>query len=131
MLVGGPTKELFIKSWNASIPQTGVEYADFNLTEEPNNVTTAGYAINKPDALYLPTDNRPIKQIIANKVYNNESNYWLASLSSNVTYNVCLVDYKGFVNRSNFNSKTVGVRPIVSIPITDIDFDAEGNVIID
>ncbi len=122
--VGGPTKELFIDSWNASIPQTHVQ----EVSLEAGDVTEAGYDATKPANLY---DSDLIKKTILPKtkpdgedgLYNNGFSYWLASPSSIGTNSMCRVYGRGFMNYYNYDYTGNGVRPLVSIPIRKVKIE--------
>ena len=118
--VGGPTKELFILSWNASIPQTKVK----EVSLEDGDVTEEGYAYDKPTHLY---NDDPILTTILPKaeggkdgLYNNGSSYWLASPGSYGTYDVCDVNDDGYVSSDHFSNTDHGARPLVSIPMSKV-----------
>ena len=121
--VGGPTKELFIKSWNASKPQTHVQEVSLVSAD----VTAGGYAYNKPDHLY---NDDPILNTIlpatvgrTDGLYNNGTSYWLASPSSSLTYDVCYVSLSGCVYGNYCNYARNGVRPLVSIPMSKVQIE--------
>ena len=124
--VGGPTKELFIKSWNASKPQTNVQ--EVSLVQV--DVTTDGYAYNKPDHLY--NDDPILKTILPVTVggedglYNNGKSYWLASPSGNYADYVCLVGFGGYVYYGSYDFTGCGVRPLVSIPMSKVQIKEDG-----
>lgn len=124
--VGGPTKELFIKSWNASKPQTNVQ--EVSLVQV--DVTTDGYAYNKPDHLY--NDDPILKTILPVTVggedglYNNGKSYWLASPSGNYADYVCSVGFGGYVYYGSYDYPNGGVRPLVSIPMSKVQIKEDG-----
>ena len=118
--VGGPTKELFIMSWNASIPKTSVR----RVSLEDGDVTEEGYAYKKPTHLY---NDDPILTTILPKteggkdgLYNNGSSYWLASPSSSSTGSVCYVASYGCVYDNRYSDAYFGARPLVSIPMSKV-----------
>ena len=74
---------------------------------------TAGYA----DTLYFPHKS----------AVPNGDGYWLASPSADETNRVIIVFYSGAVNRLNYSSGTVGVRPVVYLP-SNIGLNTEGEV---
>ena len=121
--VGGPTKELFIKSWNASIPQTGVQKVSLVSAD----VTANGYAYYKPD--HLHNDHPILKTILpatengTDGLYNNGASYWLASPSSSDTDGVCRVSDYGYVGNYDYFYTSIGVRPLVSIPMSKVQIE--------
>ena len=125
--VGGPTKELFVKSWNASNPQTNVQ--EVSLVQA--DVSKAGYAYNKPNHLY--NDDPILKTILpattggSDGLYNIGTSYWLASPSSYNTNSVCVVYNRGYVDYNDFYySASDGVRPLVSIPMSKVQIKEDG-----
>ena len=126
--VGGPTKELLVRSWVASGQTKGEIEADLKEILDDTEVSDAGYTYNKPSALY---SSNPIKNTILPKteggtdgLYNNGSSYWLASPSSNGTINVCYVNYSfGFVGSSSYDNTSCGACPLVSIPISNVKIE--------
>lgn len=121
--VGGPTKELFIKSWNASISQTVVQEVSLVSAD----VTADGYAYNKPDHLY--NDDPILKTILpatengTDGLYNNGTSYWLASPGSDYAGGVCFVSDRGYVGSYACDGASRGVRPLVSIPMSKVQIE--------
>ncbi len=120
--VGGPTKELLALSWEATGNQA--KWSD-NIDDD---VETNGYVWDKPEGLYDDGEGgNPIQTNILTGLYNTGTDYWLASPSSNNTNNVCVVSYNGSVTNNTYNHN-VGVRPIVSIPISNVQIEENGTV---
>ena len=93
------------------------------------DVTKDGYAKGKPSHLY---DDKPILKTILPKtengedgLYNNGYIYWLASPSSSYTFHVCDVHYGKCLSSNGYNldATLIGVRPLVSIPISNVQIN--------
>ncbi|MBO6233104.1 MAG: hypothetical protein J6N78_03495 [Clostridia bacterium] len=130
--VGGPTKELLVRSWKAS-GQSDNALADILANTK---ALSTGYSYNRPDELR----NNLVKASILKEngtgkgLYNSgNEHYWLASASSTSYTSVCSMYCRngtGSVSENSYSNNTdVGARPIVSIPINNVDFSGE-NVII-
>ena len=125
--VGGPTKELLVRSWVASGQTTGEKEANLKEILDDTEVSDAGYTYNKPTHLY---DDDPILTTILPKteggtdgLYNNGSPYLLASPSSFSTDGVCSVSSSGYVNGSDYRITGNGARPLVSIPMSKVQIE--------
>ena len=126
--VGGPTKELLVKSWNAAKANnvTGAPSVTANLTN--SDVSRGGYNYNKPDELRT---NNPIKTDIvpltisnvSYGLYATGSQYWLASPSDYDFNNVCMIGYNdsAYVASYNYNNYGVGIRPLICIPTSSFN----------
>lgn len=127
--IGGPTLEMWVKSWNA---KHGTESDDTNklqlyyasnatgyfvgTSENPDTIanirTGQGYYADQSgttgytDPLYYPP----------NSAVRNCYGYWLASPSAAIPSGVMLVGCDGSVNISDFNDASCGVRPVVCLP---------------
>ena len=107
--VGGPTVELFIKSYNKS--------KNTNLSIENADVSTIGYDGNKPSEL---------SSNVLDGIYNIGRNYFIASPSSHADpYVVRGVTYQGALRQFYSGDANVYVRPIVSIPTSNVSIDGE------
>ncbi len=122
--VGGPTKELLVRSWVASGQTEGEKEKDLQAILDDTEVSEDGYTYNKPSVL---KDNNPIKNTILpnlkNKnegLYNNGDSYWLASPSSSSTDDVCIVSSRGVVGINSYDDPYYGARPLVSIPMSKV-----------
>ena len=108
--VGGPTVELFIKSYN--------KLKGTDLSIENNDVTTIGYVNNKPSELF------PANAL--NGFYNIGRNYFIASPSAHADpFIVRGVTYQGSLNQFYSGDAKIYVRPIVSIPTSNVSMDGE------
>ena len=120
--VGGPTKELLVLSWNQAV-ENGGENAPVKKAEwKASDVKPVGYFYTKPDELYK---NDPILTTILpntnNKgLYNAGTSYWLASPCADYENYVCFVHVHKYVCGTTYGNKDVGVRPLVSIPMSNV-----------
>ncbi len=116
--VGGPTMELLALSWEATGNQA--KWSD-NIDDD---VETNGYVWDKPEGLYKES---PLKPSILEGLYNIGVIYWLASPSNKYTGGVGVVNGNGSVGGNHY-SYIRGVRPIVSIPISNVQIEEDGTV---
>ena len=129
--IGGPTLEMFVKSWNEKSTiqlktendETGyfvgpTTTASLSEVADDYDDSKGGYYVNvagdanlyKEGSLYFPyTDGK-----------DNCYGYWLASPSANRSSCVLFVRRDGYVNFNSYNRSTYGVRPVVSIPFNII-----------
>ncbi len=122
--VGGPTKELLVRSWVAS----GQATRDVDTILADTTASTSGYEYDKPDEFWPSS---PIKNTIlptlegkTDGLFNNGKEYWLASPGSGETYAVCSMELDGFVNTFRvFDGPTCGVRPLVSISMSAVQIE--------
>ena len=122
--VGGPTKELMVRSWKAS----GQSSDSLTNLLADTTATTAGYAYDKPTALRNNAISSDILKEVINEsatgkgLYNTgDAHYWLASPCSYDTSRVCCVYYGGGnINSLDHDQAVMGIRPVVSIPITEV-----------
>ncbi len=129
--VGGPTKELLVRSWVASGQAEGEKEEELKTILEDTTVSADGYVYNKPTCL---CDGNPIKNtILPNTKNKNEGlycggvSYWLAS-PANASNGVCGVSQYGGVDWFYCDRDGRGVRPLVSIPMTNIQIDENGTI---
>ena len=107
--VGGPTVELFIQSYNKS--------KNKNLSIENDDVTQIGYAGNKPSELSANT---------LNGFYNIGRNYFIASPSTHADPAIVRgVTAQGALTQFYHTDTNIYVRPIVSIPTSNVSIDGE------
>ncbi|MBO4293420.1 MAG: hypothetical protein J5881_03425 [Clostridia bacterium] len=130
--VGGPTKELLAAAWEQTKDASG-NYRSAGW--QSSDVEAGGYENNKPSGLYSSS---PIQRTILptttngnDGLFNNGTSYWLASPSSNDSRQVCLVDYRGYVEDLAYYGiypGNLGLRPLVSIPLSHVNVTgSEGN----
>ena len=125
--IGGPTLEMFVKSWNEKSTiqlktendETGyfvgpTTTASLSEVASELDISKGGYYVSvsgdtnlyKEGSLYFPyTDEK-----------DNCYGYWLASPSASDTDCVVYVDCDGNVNRYYYGYSGIGVRPVVSLP---------------
>ena len=119
-VIGSPTVEMWMASWNQKYTDTLEFHADttgyrVGLTEGWFN---CNYYIDYSkmqakqgfkDSLYYPHGNT------SGNSWNDCYGYWLASPSANYAHVVIDVSYSGSVNRGSCDSDGYGVRPVVSL----------------
>ena len=119
--VGSPTKELLVLSWNEAVKNGGANAPKMTAVWESGDVEIGGYFLAKPTALSHTIDPYPIQKDILDGLYNNGNNYWLASPARNNDYDMCTVLQDGYIWTGNRNADNFGVRPIVSIPMSNVE----------
>ena len=117
--IGSPTVEMWMDSWNARYPKS----SDKIYRKASTSTSYPGYYVgtsSDPTGSYSINNSR--KDGYSNKLYypqtssyNGTNGYWLASPSALGSNFVLCVDYYGYVNRYNYNSSDLGVRPVVSL----------------
>ena len=110
--IGGPTVEMFVKSWN----DTHSEDKQIACSAEPDVDTNGnGYKVK-----FANGDYNPYISGLAQDEYNLiyiKSNYskagamWLASPSANNNNNLMNANYNGNLNNNNYNNNNPGFRP--------------------
>ena len=108
--VGAPTLELFVASWN--IAASSSKNVSLPLETTPYGYyqpISSGITTSEANALYKPTES---------------GNYWLAapnedSSNSGLVRSVYCND--GYVISNHYSSANIGFRPIVSIPISNVE----------
>ena len=108
-VIGGPTLELFIASYN-DIHETDINYEITNET---------GYKVKwSTDSKYdsmLGVLNTSESLYINNLTYTKASGYWLASPCSNGSSAVFNIIPDGYVNNSGCGTTGIGLRPIICL----------------
>ena len=109
--IGGPTLEMWVKSWNTKgytplYTNTNTNGYYIGNTENP---TTSSCSLSSDsgynDTLYFP------HQSSVSSCYG----YWLASPSANSTSSLMYVNYSGLVSSSFYYSNISGCRPLVCL----------------
>lgn len=99
--IGSPTVELYIKSFNATASANGANQIQLDIENDGyKNTTTRGQ----------------LKESYNNKIYNNSTNYWIASPNRIGTSQVAVYASIGYFNRPMVYETSNSVRPIVCIP---------------
>lgn len=122
-----------LRSWNAAKDNGGTNAptvtAEWN---DSSDISTSGYTWNSPTALsnsvnpysittnILPTTVNNTTYGLYNPTGASDGNYWLASPSSRGGDHVCLVNYRGYLSSTNYYDAGNRVRPVVSIPISEV-----------
>ena len=108
--VGAPTLELFVASWNIAASSSKTVSTPLGTTAYGYNQTiSSGITKEEVNAFYNPT---------------GSGYYWLASASGNSSSSdgvriVYCID--GIVGSSNYYGSDLGFRPLVSIPISNVE----------
>lgn len=131
--VGGPTIELLAAAWEATGRSAG--WAERNTEKD---VKKLGYVQLKPSGFYDKVDNvRPIQNTILpttqngiDGLFNNGTNYLLASPCSYNSASMCYVVKQSYVGKVGYDG-SYGLRPLVSIPIDNVTVTGtDGNYIV-
>lgn len=114
--IGGPTIEMFVKSYNAMHE---------NKIELKVQESAYGYEIKLQDSnektkfnTYI--GNLSIIQSADASIYANSGYWWLASPSANYSDSLIVSFNNGNIN-SGSNANKFGIRPIVSVPLSKIE----------
>lgn len=121
--IGGPTLELFIKSWNAS--HNSDQLQGYDTMTNNTNYNSLGYKIwNKNTGTWENEGETGDLGTTTNMWFIKENDkaraYWMASLSSSGSNNVRYVHYDGYISYRSSYSSAAGFRPVVSIPKSQI-----------
>ena len=119
--IGGPTLEMFVKSYNASSSHT-VKLGTYE-TVDSSNANESGYKVkigdgswsNSVSGLDTSSDNMWVKTS-----NTKATGMWLAAPSSDQAINICCVNYNGQLTNIFVDEGTLGFRPLVSIPKSSI-----------
>lgn len=128
-VIGGPTVEMLMKSYNEYKGLTGSSEYQTRVT------STTGYEISKDGGANWETyyigmlSANPANNMYVKTTYSNRANaYWLASPSAYLSDFVMNVSYHGPVGRNGYNEDALGFRPVVSLssevllkPVYDTD----------
>ena len=115
--IGGPTVELFFKSYNKKCGTNYVAKATSAMGYLVGNGSATGYQVElsvNNDSLYVLNS-----QERANEM-------WISSPISDLQYNIISVDYTGKVGNTIRTSVTSGFRPIVCLK-SDVTLKDNGN----
>ncbi len=118
--VGSPTQELLVLSWNQAVENGGKEAPTATAIWEDGDVVQTGYFANKPDEIY---SSFPIRNTILNGLYNDGNSYWLASTNNGWGFNLNYVLKNGYITNTSYNVDIGGVRPLVSVPISNVQIE--------
>ena len=106
--IGGPTVEMFVKSWNDT--HSGDKQIECEAESNSNgykvkfangsyNTYISGLAQDEYNSIYIKSDN------------SNANAMWLASPSANNNNNLMNANYNGNLNNNNYNNNNPGFRP--------------------
>ena len=127
--IGGPTLEMWVKSWNEKYPDDKLYYDRANETgyyvkagsspTEDSNINIGSSIMQSKtgygEVLYFPhplVNNSRDTFTTSNKCWA----YWLSTPSGSESYNIMAVCYDGSVSSSFFSSSLFGIRPVVCLP---------------
>lgn len=111
-VIGGPTIEIFLQSYNEKHPQTNYDTQALNETgyqikinggEWKNYTNESSEYIDKNDSLYIINDS------------TNAGVMWIASPSANNSDYIMATSYYGYVGASIYSNPTHGFRPLVCL----------------
>ncbi len=127
--VGAPTKELIALSWNEAKETGGKDAPSTTVTWEDSDVTDEGYLQDKPFYLYDDGNGgNPIRTTILNGLYYTGKSYWLASPCVGDDGRVMYNKQSAMSNGSYSYTGNRGIRPLVSIPISNVQIEENGTV---
>ena len=116
MLIGSPTLELYVNSWNAKYSGNTIYTATrTGMTDsigwgyyvgDAENPTSTSVSRSNSDSLYYPHTSQ----------YESCNGYWLASPSAYGDSDVMYVGYSGSVNINSYNYTNRAFRPVVCLP---------------
>ena len=99
--IGSPTVELYVKSFNATASANRANQIQLDIINDGyKNTATRGQ----------------LEESYNNKIYNNSTNYWIASPNEIGTSQVAVYASIGYFNRPMVYEASNAVRPIVCIP---------------
>ena len=112
MLIGSPTLDLYVASWNTKYPSNRIYTATnsygyyVGTSENPTSTqismeNTPGYS----DSLYYPHTS-----------YWNSYGYWLASYSAYSNGDVYCLSFSGGMSSSNYGTTVYTFRPVICLP---------------
>ena len=122
-VIGGPTLEMFVASWNTKHPDnkiycngTGSDSEYGYYVGNTSGETNTGADIETSDSTYVKTDD------------GKAEGFWLASPSTfDRGFNILGVQYYGYVNTSDYcNLSTYGFRPLVCLS-SNVKLVSNGN----
>ena len=110
-IVGTPTMDLWLKSWNAIHPDERLYEENGHVGNTPNPSESSWEdekAMLKKDTLYF---------IHRGDTSHYPKFYWLATASANETSGIIKVSCLGReINHASYSDKSNGVRPVIAIP---------------
>ena len=116
MLIGSPTLELYVNSWNAKYSSDKIYITTrTSMTDsigwgyyvgDAENSTTYDVSKSNSDPLYY----------LYTSSYESCNGYWLVSPSAYNGNRVMRVNYNGSVGSNNYNNTELSFRPVVCLP---------------
>ena len=123
--IGGPTVEMFNKSWNAYPDHSSLQLGSYDTLTSGTNYDANGYKIWKVSTGEW-ADRGAVNDLgtTTNMWFIHETSkavsYWLAAPSSYSPYALCEIAYSGALSGTYATDTVLGFRPIVVIPKASI-----------